>query len=104
MMVNNEYEWEIELDHITAQLHWVLENLDEIPKRKEKNRKHKINWAAINNPPTMSNEETQAWLKEMGAPTDEEVMRELAQKYAAEPPPDTTKTTPPLIVEDWDNP
>ena len=33
MMVNNEYEWEIELDHMVAQLHWVLENLDEIPKR-----------------------------------------------------------------------
>lgn len=45
-----------------------------------------------------------SWLEALGAPTDEEVMRELEEKYAAEPPPDTTKTTPPLIVEDWDNP
>ena len=32
-MINNEHEWEIELAHMVAQLHYALENLDEIPKR-----------------------------------------------------------------------
>jgi hypothetical protein len=32
-MINNEHEWEIELDHMVAQVRYALDNLDEIPKR-----------------------------------------------------------------------
>lgn len=39
-MINNEHDWEIELDYTVTQLHWVLENLDEIPKRTQV--RHKI--------------------------------------------------------------
>lgn len=65
-------------------------------KRREKNRRHKINWAAMKNPLPKDDGK---WLEALGAPTDEEVMRELEEKFAAEP---TTTPQPPL-VEDWDN-
>lgn len=72
-------------------------------KRKEKNRKHKINWAAIHNPPTINDAKMQEWLKQMGAPSDEEVLRDIAERHAAEPLPDSTKTPPPLseLMDDW---
>lgn len=38
--MNNEYEWEIELDHMKAQLRFVLDNLDSIEKRTQV--RHKI--------------------------------------------------------------
>ena len=34
-MINNEHEWEIELDDMVARLRYVLNNLDEIPERKQ---------------------------------------------------------------------
>lgn len=38
--MNNEYEWEIELDHMKAQLRFVLDNLNSIEKRTQV--RHKI--------------------------------------------------------------
>lgn len=40
MMINNEYEWEIELDHMVAQLRYALDNLDSIERRTQV--RHKI--------------------------------------------------------------
>ena len=35
MTEGQEYEWHIELEHMRAQLRWVLNNLDDLPKRKD---------------------------------------------------------------------
>jgi hypothetical protein len=35
MNEGQEHEWHIELDYMRAQLRWVLNNLDDLPKRED---------------------------------------------------------------------